>query len=152
MTTRTRLSILVMVLAAALTGCEPTSSPAPTAPSPVQQPVATPPGAFPPGTFSDYILSGVVFEVTTTGQTPIASAEVYCELCGADTHSGALTDANGIYSFNGVWVTSGVPIPVWFGKEGYTDPPGVPPLFNQSGWRQVMVSGDTQYDVQIVRN
>jgi hypothetical protein len=100
---------------------------------------------------SDYTLSGVVFEITRTGRTPIEGVGVYCELCGAETHSWAFTDSNGIYSFTGVWVTPDVRVPVWFGMDGYTDPPGVPPLFNGSGWRQVMVTGDTRFDVQLVR-
>ena len=36
----------------------------------------------PPGVLSAYTLSGVVFEVTATGRTPIEGVAVYCELCG----------------------------------------------------------------------
>ena len=152
MTTRTHASFLVMVLAAALAGCESTHSPLPTAPSAVQQPApAPPPSAFPPGVLNDYTLSGVVFELTTTGQTPIEGVDVYCELCGAETHSWARTDSNGSYSFTGVWTTPDVRTPVWFRKEGYTDPPGIPPVFNESGWRQALVTGDTRFDVELVR-
>jgi hypothetical protein len=149
---RTSTGFLPLVLAVGLAGCQSTSSPSP-APSAVQQPVPvpTPPSAFPPGVLSDYTLSGVVFEVTTTGQTPIEGAQVYCELCGAETHSWARTDSNGFYSFTGVWTTPDVRTPVWFRKEGYTDPPGVPPVFNESGWRQVLVTGDTRFDVELVR-
>jgi hypothetical protein len=100
---------------------------------------------------SDYTLSGVVFEITLTGQTPIEGAEVYCELCGAETHSWSLTDANGVYRFTGVWTTTGVSTPVWFGKDGYTDPPGVPVMFNQAGWRHVIIDGDTSFNVELVR-
>jgi hypothetical protein len=100
---------------------------------------------------SDYTLSGVVFEVTATGETPIEGADVYCELCLAGTHSWALTDSNGFYSFTGVWTEPDVRTQLWFGKQGYTDPAGVPLVFNQSGWRQVSVTGDTRFDVQLVR-
>jgi hypothetical protein len=151
MPSRTSIGFLPLVLAVGLAGCEPTSSPAP-APSAVQTaPLPTPPGAFPPGVLRDYTLSGVVFEVTTTGQTPIEGVDVYCELCGVHTHSGAHTDSNGFYSFTGVWTIPDVRTPVWFGKVGYSDPPGVPLVGNESGWRQVSVTGDTRFDVQLVR-
>jgi hypothetical protein len=91
----------------------------------------------------------MVFEVTTTGKTPIKGVAVYCELCGEATHSWAFTDTSGIYSFTGVWTTAGFPTPVWFGKEGYSDP-----LADKaSGQRQVMVNddGDTRFDVELVR-
>ena len=104
-----------------------------------------------PGVFSAYTLSGVVFEITTTGETPLEGVDVYCELCGEETHSWSFTDSRGIYSFTGVWTTPGVRTPVWFGKEQYTDPPGVPLFFNESGYRQVMVNGDTRFDVELVR-
>jgi len=152
MPSRMSTGFLPLVLAVGLAGCQSTSSPSP-APSPVPQPapVPTPPPAFPPGVLSDYTLSGVVFEVTTTGQTPIVDVWVYCELCSAETHSWARTDSNGFYTFTGVWTTPNVPTPVWIGKEGYTDPPGVPLVFNESGWRQVSVTGDTRFDVELVR-
>jgi hypothetical protein len=85
--------------------------------------------------------------VTATGKKPIEGVAVYCELCGEETHSWSFTDSSGIYSFTGVWTTPGSPTPVWFGKEGYTDPLGV----THSGLRQVMVSGDTRFDVELVR-
>ena len=152
---RTTTGFLPLVLAVGLAGCQSPSSPSPApAPSVVQPPapLPSPPATFPPGVLSDYTLSGVVFEVTTKGQTPIEGAEVYCELCGAETHSGTHTDSNGFYSFTGVWTTPDGRIQVWVGKEGYTDPPGVPLVFGQSGWRQVSVTGDTRFDVQLVGN
>jgi hypothetical protein len=99
---------------------------------------------------SAYTLSGAVFELTTTGRTAVERVRVYCELCGAETHSETFTDANGIYSFTGVWTTPGVSTPVWFDKEGYTDPPGIQAYLGQ-GWRHVLVSGDTRFDVELVR-
>ena len=155
---RTSTGFLLLGLAVGLAGCESASSPlsSPSTllePGAFQQPAPMPtlPRAFPPGVLSDYTLSGVVFEVTATGETPIEGADVYCELCLAGTHSWALTDSNGFFSFTGVWTEPNVRTQLWFGKEGYTDPPGVPRVFNQSGWRQVLVAGDTQFDVELVR-
>ena len=152
MTIRTNTRVLILALAAGVAGCDGANSPAPTAPSAVQAPPAppasTPPRAiFPPGVLSAYTLSGVVVEVTPTGKKPIEGVAVYCELCGVETHSWAFTDSSGIYSFTGVWTTPGLPTPVSFGKEGYSDP-----LADKaSGQRQVMVNGDTRFDVELVR-
>jgi len=155
---RTSHTFLLLLLAVGVSGCEsrnlasPSPLPSPST-SAFQQPasVPTPPRAFPPGVLSNYTLSGVVFEVTATGETPIQGADVYCELCLAGTHSWALTDSKGFYSFTGVWTEPDVRTQLWFGKAGYTDQPGVPLVFNQSGWRQVLVAGDTRFDVQLVR-
>lgn len=153
---RTSHTILLLVLAVGVGACDSRNlaSPSPlSAPLVVQEQASVPTAtrAFPPGVLSDYTLSGVVFEVTATGATPIQGANVYCELCLAGTHSWALTDSKGFYSFTGVWTEPDVRTQLWFGKEGYTDPPGVPPVFNQSGWRQVLVTDDTRFDVQLVR-
>ena len=147
MISRTNTWVLVWALATGVAGCDGANSPAPTAPAAVQAPLPTPAptptrAIFPPGVLSAYTLSGVVFEVTATGGTPIEGVAVYCELCGEETHSWSVTDSSGIYSFTGVWTTPGVPTPVWFNKEGYTDPLGV---------RQVMVNGNTRFDVELVR-
>ena len=152
MAIRSSIGCFPLLMAVGLAGCDGADSPAPTTPSAVQAPlpppVSTPIRAqFPPGVLSDYTLSGVVLEVTSTGYTPIEGVAVYCELCGEETHSWSVTDSSGIYSFTGVWTTPGSPTPVWFGKEGYTDPLGV----THSGLRQVMVSGDTRFDVELVR-
>jgi hypothetical protein len=155
---RTSTGFVLLVLTVGVGGCEsgtpasPSLLPAPST-SAVQQPALAPTvsRAFPPGVFKDYTLSGRVFEITPTGETPIEGAQVYCELCLEATHSWALTDSTGFYSFTGVWTQPDVRTQLWFGKEGYTDPPGVPLVFNQSGWRQVLVTGDTAFDVQLVR-
>jgi hypothetical protein len=138
--------VLSPVLAVALAGCQLATSP-----SAVGQPAGIPlPQSFPPGVLRDYTLSGVVVAVTPAGDVPLESVSVYCELCRAETHSWIRTDADGFYAFTGVWLTPGVPTQLWFGKEGYTDPPGIPLVFNESGWRQVLVAGDTRVDVQLV--
>ena len=156
MTNRTNAGVLVLALATGLAGCDGANSPAPTAPSVAQAPVPSSaptrtPTPWPPGVLSAYTLSGVVLEVTTTGERPIEGVAVYCELCGEATHSWAFTDRTGFYSFTGVWTTPGARTPVWFSKEGYVDPPGVPRLVGESGYRQVLVDGDTRFDVQLVR-
>jgi len=153
MTIRTTIGFLTCVLAVGLSACGSTGSASPTTPSPVQQPAVVPTSAaaFPPGVLSSYTLTGLVFEVTATGQTPIEGVWVYCELCGAETHSVSYTDANGVYSFTGVWTTPGVRTPVWFSKEGYVDAPGAPVAFSGPGWRLVLVNGDTRLDVQLAR-
>jgi hypothetical protein len=152
MTIRTNTGVFVLALATGVAGCDGANSAAPPAPSAVQTPLpstaSTPTrNTFPPGVLSAYTLSGVVLEVTMTGTRPIEGVAVYCELCGEETHSWSITDSSGIYSFTGVWTTPGSPTPVWFGKEGYTYPIGVAP----SGYRQILVNGDTRFDVELVR-
>ena len=152
MTIRTNTGAFILALATGVAACDGTNSPAPTAPSaaqaPLPPPVPTPIRAqFPPGVLSAYTLSGVVLEVTATGYTPIEGVAVYCELCGEETHSWSLTDSSGIYSFTGVWTTPGYPTPVSFSKKGYTDPLAD----TSSGNRQVLVDGDTRFDVELVR-
>ena len=149
---RPSIGFLLLGLAVGVGGCE-SGNPTLPSPSAFQQPVSvpTPSRAFPPGVLSDDTISGRVFEITPTGETPIEGAQVYCELCLEATHSWALTDSKGSYSFTGVWTQPNVRTQLWFGKEGYTDPPGVPLVFNQSGWRQVLVIGDTRFDIQLVR-
>ncbi len=103
-------------------------------------------------------LYGMVFEETAAGRVGIAGAAVYCEVCGVETHTWAKADANGFYRFSsdiatggGVWLKTGALTVVGVERDGYQDPPGVPPMFNSTGWRQVMIIGDTQFDVQLVR-
>jgi hypothetical protein len=47
---------------------------------------------------SGVTLYGVVFELTPTGQMPLADTQVYCDACGEFGHTSAFTDANGFYS------------------------------------------------------
>ena len=104
-------------------------------------------------------LSGVVYEETSTGRVGIAGVSVYCEMCGETTHTWAIADANGFYRFagnlatgGGVWLRPGTRTAVMVQRDGYTDPPGVPIMFTSGGgWREVPISGDTQFDIQLVR-
>ena len=152
MAIRSSIGCFPLLMAVGLAGCDGADSPVPIAPSAVQAPlpptVTTPIRAqFPPGVLSAYTLSGVVLEVTPTGKKPIEGVAVYCELCGEETHSWSLTDSSGIYSFTGVWTTPGSPTHVSFSKKGYTDPLAD----TSSGNRQVLVDGDTRFDVELVR-
>jgi len=140
------------------------TNPAAPSPPPAVQ-VAIPaidrnPGIWLGGTYTLAAVSlyGLVYEETPSGRTGIAGAAVYCEVCGVDTHSWAFADANGFYRFSpdiatggGVWLRAGALTAVGVEREGYQDPPGVPLMFNSSGWRQVMVTGDTRFDIQLVR-
>ena len=136
----------------------------PLTPSPLlpQAVVPAPPASgFPPGHLTAVSLSGVIYELTPTGRTPIARALVYCELCGKETHTWATADEKGAYRFSGdlatnggVWLASGVPTPIavggWFNKD-FEDPPGLPVLRQGPGWREVQIDGDTRFDIELVR-
>lgn len=151
-----RTAVVVLVIAASLPGCDDRSR-RPTAPSSFQQSPTAPSsaGGFPPGVFTDVTISGQVFEMTATGRMPIAGVGVYCELCGQSTHSWSFTDANGLYSFTGVWNAGVVPTSLGLEKLGYVDPPGLPSVTAPNpvgaGWREVMVNGDTRFDMELVR-
>ena len=154
----------VLVLALGLGGCGNSDSPAtPLTPSP-PPPQAVVPAPGPGSWLRDYTLtgvslSGVVYELTATGRTPIAGAVVYCEPCGTETHTFAYADDNGFYHFTGdlargggVWLVPGVPtsIAVGYYNKDYEDPPGLP-VGHGSGWRAVLIDGDTRFDIELVR-
>lgn len=96
-----------------------------------------------------YTLSGVVFEETSDGRAVVEGVEVYCDSCGEHGHTGTYTDADGFYTFSGVY--AGV-TPLLLHKDGYTDPPGelTRPLGDRLR-RNPVVSGDTRFDIQIAR-
>ena len=112
---------VAIVLALSMCACH-GGTPFPTSPTTTTPPnVPLPPA---PGfgaatlTLKGVSLSGVVYELTPTGRTPIAGAIVYCEPCGEETHTFATADDNGFYNFSGdrargggVWVAAGVPTP-----------------------------------------
>jgi hypothetical protein len=147
-----RAALVIFGVTVGLAGCN--GGTPPTAPSTVQPPPPVQTGGGPPGVLSDYTLSGMVFEMTPTGRMPIEGVEVYCEPCGAETHTWSTTDANGFYSFAGVWNAGVSPTLLFVHKDGYTDPVGVvmtPPNQQALGWRDVIVTGDTQFDIELVR-
>ena len=155
MTNRMQTGIMLSALVLGLSGCSGSNSSS-TSPS-IRPPVSTQPSFLPPapGYLIEVTLSGVVSEETLNGRAPIEGVWVYCEPCGAETHSGMYTDSNGFYSFLGVWTDRGrFPTRLWVSKEGYADPEGLPtPTYPYPGpgWREVVVNGDTRLDVQLVR-
>ena len=153
MTNRLRPWIVLSVFVLGLIGCSSDPHPLPAAPS--LPPVVSSPGV-PVYTLSNVTLSGVVFEETASGRVPIEGVDVYCEPCGAETHTWASTDSKGFYLFTGVWTDPDhFPTRIFISKDGYGDPPGLPtptpPNPSGSGWREVVVNGDTRFDVQLVR-
>jgi hypothetical protein len=156
---RTRTGIACLLLVQGLAACGgPTGLPsAPSAPE-TGTPGSPTPGAG-ASVLADATLSGRVYETVSPGTTAgIPAVDVYCEQCGEESHSWTTTDANGEYVFpHGVW-TEGrpwFPVRIFVHKDGYTDPPGVPhttfPNPSDPGWREVVVSGDTRFEIELVR-
>lgn len=147
----TRLVLVVLALWLVACGSQTPSAPSP--PPPVSQP-SQPANPF---TLLNVTLSGVVFEETPTGRSPIDGVRVYCEPCGAESHTWTSTNADGVYSFTGVWTSSSrfLPTSIFVKKDGYADPPGLPiptaPNPTEPGYREVAVNGDTQFDIRLVR-
>ena len=148
----------VLVLSLGLGGCGTDSPATALTPSPLPQAVA--PAPIPRYTLRGVSLSGVVYELTPSGRTPIAGAIVYCEPCGEGTHTFASADDNGFYQFSGdlatgggVWVAPGVltPLAVGYYNKDYEDPPGLPAMGQGPGWREVLIDGDTTFDIELVR-
>jgi hypothetical protein len=150
----------VLVLSLGLGACGGSDSPpTPLTPSPIP-PQVTVPALRPPGTLSGVSLSGVVYELTPTGRSPIPKAYVYCEACSEQTHMFVLANEGGFYQFSGdvasgggVWLTHGVPTDINVGatyNPDYEDPPGLTPARGR-GWREVLIDGDTRFDIELVR-
>ena len=144
-----------------LAGCG-GSTEVPSAPSsPVESPA--PPVALPAGdsVLADATLSGTVYEVaidSSSRHVGIEGVSVYCEQCGESTHNFSYTDSKGEYVFpRGVWTEGrpSFPVRIWVTKDGYQDPPGLPkptpPNPSSSGWREVVIHGDTRFDIELVR-
>ena len=160
MTYRALTAFLFLATTQGLAACNGSSSAlAATAPSSLSSPVVAPR----PPSGSSYSwsatasLTGVVFEQTATGRRPIEGAQVYCEPCGKETHTWSITDANGLYTFNdGVWTDpTNFPTRLSVSKAGYRDPEGLPrptpPNPSHASWREVVIIGDTRFDVELVR-
>ena len=127
MTVRTLTRIVLLVLVQGLAGCGGSatapSSTVPATPSP-RTTASFPPAGY---TLSNVTLFGVVFEETLNSRAPIQGVAVYCELCGAGTHTWSFTDSNGFYSFTEVWTDPRrFPTSVSISKDGYADPDGLP--------------------------
>ena len=98
--------------------------------------------------FVPYRLSGAVFEITPTGRTPIEGFLLYCDGCGEVGHTSTTTDAEGFYSFP--WVYPGIQEIQLLGKQGYRYANAAPLPAGHFGPR-VAVTGDTRFDIEVVR-
>jgi len=148
---------VAITLALSLCACEGGFPASPTTSTPPNAPPAPPRSGV--LTLMGVSLSGVVWELTPGGRTPIAAAIVYCEPCGEETHTFATADENGFYHFSGdlargggVWVAAGVPTPIAVGyyNKDFKDPPGLPAMRQGPGWREVLIDGDTIFDIELV--
>jgi len=143
------LVVLIVIGAHGLAGCGPEASlqlpPSPSSPSSFVPYVTVGPT---PVVFAPNVtLSGLVFEITRGAEVPIEGVGVYCEACGEETHTWASTDKKGFYSFKGVWGTS---VSIMVSKDGYETAPG-PPNPSGPGWRDVVINGDTRFNIQLER-
>ena len=129
---------------------------APTAPAPITPPA--PPGTRVPVdwmegyTLTAVSLSGVVYEMTPSGVTPVPGAVVYCERCGEITHTWATADANGFYRFpgdpatgGGIWLSPGQPTSIIARGVNFEPHPWLGRNLD------VTITGDTPFDVELVR-
>jgi hypothetical protein len=103
------------------------------------------------------VLSGVVFEVTPTGRTPLEGVTVYLLTCGAwncpiavTADFSVQTDQDGRYQIAGVY--SGNLNFLWVRNETYDlVNPMAPGTCPDGCDRVVTVSGDTRLDIDLVR-
>lgn len=156
-----RTGIVCLLLIQGLAGCG-GSTELPSAPAAPSPPVPSlPPAGTGVSVLADATLSGVVYDVV--GDSPrqivgIEGVDVYCEQCGESTHNWSRTGSKGEYVFpRGVWTEGrpSFPIRVFVTKDGYRDPPGLPnttpPNPSGPGWREVVIDGDTRFDIGLVR-
>jgi len=129
------------VLMVACDGAAPQRITAPTAPT----------ATFPPPVFGG-TLSGVVFETIAGARVPLAGVKVYCDACGPPLgHQLTETDSNGVYVLNGALAGDNR---LLLSKPGFKLPQPVWVSATDIGWMggiDVMVNGDTRYDIEIVR-
>lgn len=146
------LIVPVMLLVAAV-GCSsqgtsptfrmPTApSPAPTAPPTAGPP---PPAPGPPPVAGS--LSGTVSVSTSAGIVLLDDVEVYCDSCGPFGHTFLYTDAEGFYRFPAV--TAGQ-TPLLVRKVGYTVVGATRVFADGTGTLNVVVNGDTRFDIQLM--
>lgn len=171
MTNRTLLGFLLVVLATGLASCNGASSPSPTAPS-TAQPQQTPrPAGNGVDTYyvANVIVSGVVYEMTPMGRVPIEGVFVRSDWFHMFPTPDVVTDSRGFFSFGPVWVCPCSLAPwvdagitaIWVDQDRYEAPAGEPTsIFNNRPGttappdrrlRDVMINGDTRFDVELVR-
>ena len=141
----TRTAVVILSITGLLSACESSSSTFPTAPTIPSPPVNAVPA--PPSVGGT--LSGIVYETTESGRIPVVDVQVYCDACGPQGHSSSVTAADGSYRFDGA---PGGRTTVLLAKPGYKLPR--PDWVGTGGWMggiNVVVSNDTQFDIQIVR-
>jgi hypothetical protein len=105
---------------------------------PPTAPTATP-GQSPPAVNS-FTLSGVVFEISSSGRRPVAGASVFADLTTPGLWAsvgGKITDAEGRYSFSRL---SPGRLDLWATRQGYAQP----------CFTAIDVSGDAVVDIEIV--
>lgn len=157
LTSRTRTAIACVLLVHGLGAC--TGSTVVPTPAPPLPPVTPVPA--PGSVLADATLSGKVYEIVPAAPLHMVGIEgvrVYCEQCGESTHNSAYTDSTGEYVLpRGVWTEGrpSFPIRILVVKDGYQDPAGLPrptpPNPTGPGWREVVIHGDTRFDMELVR-
>ena len=143
--TTVRLVLFVPALALAASGCSSADPFVPSAPTPLPQ--SAPPTTTVPVFQNSFVLSGVVFETTSTGRAPVENVQVYCDACG-EGHVSVQTDSSGAYRISDVlwgWY------PILVHKAGYDVIGSVDAPPSWSGRRVATVHGDTQFDIQVSR-
>src|SRR6187401_1827657 len=136
MTKRTAARVGLVGLAMVISSCSGGKVANPMAPSTLPAQASIPPTPVPPLNAGPtwlgggYILTavslhGLVYEENATGRVGIGGAAVYCEVCGAITHTWAFADANGFYRFpsdlatgGGVWLQPGAVTVVGIARDG----------------------------------
>ena len=108
-------------------------------------------------------LFGVVSEVTSRGRVPIEGVRVDVSSMPCEEHGTgcvgfgegiglfqtATTDKNGFYSIPGLY--PGKYNVIWAGKDGFDDPFPAHYPENPEGGQAITISGDSRFDIQLVR-
>ena len=96
--------------------------------------VVTRTSVFVPGSLT---LAGVITEATPAGIVPVAGVAVFCDLGGSHWRR-ATTDRDGFYTVLGMFDAT---VKVVTTREGYA----------QTEHKNVMIKGDTRFDIQLLR-